>query len=114
MDKEFENELSEYLENLTIENLYEKTVRVKELKDAYESAKDELDTFRAFYLQKMRYENLTKQENNDVSVTIKEAYESCSVDTEKLKADGLYEAYSKKKTVDASLVVKIKSKKIQG
>lgn len=108
---DFANELTD---SLTIENLYEKTVRVKELETQFKTAKDELDAFRAFYLQKMRNENLTKQENDDISVSIKESYESSVVDTEKLKADGLYEAYSKKKTVDASLVVKIKSKKING
>lgn len=107
---DFANELTD---SLTIENLYEKTVRVKELETQFKTAKDELDAFRMFYLQKMRNENLTKQENDDVSVTIKEAYESCSVDTEKLKADGLYDKYTKKKSVDASLVVKIK-KRING
>ena len=112
MDNEdFAKELTD---GLTIENLYQKTVRVKELETQFKTAKDELDAFRKFYLQKMRDENHSKEENDKVSVTIKEAYETKSVDTEKMKADGIYDKYAKTKTVDASLVVKIKSRKIEG
>lgn len=108
---DFANGLSD---NLTIENLYQMTVRVKELETEYKSAKDELDVFRKFYLQKMRNENIDKQENEKIFVSIKEAYETCSVDTDKMKADGIYEQYAKRKTVDASLIVKIRNQKITG
>ena len=108
---DFANELSD---NLTIENLYCMTVKVKELESQFKTAKDNLDAFRKFYLQKMRNENHTKEENDDISVSIKESYESCSVDTDLMKADGIYDKYTKKKIVDASLVVKIKKTKIEG
>ena len=108
---EFANELAD---GLTIENLYAKTVAVKELETKFKTAKDDLDAFRAFYLRKLRNENLTKQENELISVSIKEPYETYSVDTDKMKADGIYEKYAKRKTVDASLVVKIKNQKIKG
>ena len=108
---DFANELSD---NLTIENLYRMTVEVKDLETKYKSAKDNLDAFRKFYLQKMRNENIDKQENEKISVSIKESYEMCSVDTDKMKADGIYDQYVKRKTVDASLVVKIINQKITG
>jgi hypothetical protein len=112
-DKDFLQELEEESSaELTLENLYSKSAQVKELERKYKIAKDELDGFRAMYMQKMKADGVTFQENRYISVCYKEPYETKQVDTEKMKADGIYDKYTITKSVSESILVKLK--KING
>lgn len=127
MDKEFVNELSEgvsisddsYVKTseersnvLMLDDLCTKASEVQSLEYKLKLKKQELDKMRAAYLLKMKNENVTKQENELVTVLIKDAYETRSVDTELMKKDGIYDKYAKTKTVAESLVIKLH--KIEG
>jgi len=105
MDTEFINELSEQV--LTLDDLCTKASEVQSLEYELKLKKQELDEMRAAYLLKMKNENVTKQENELITVLIKDAYETRSVDTELMKKDGIYDKYAKTKMVAESLVVKL-------
>ena len=104
MDTEFAKELEI---RLTLDELCAKASEVQSLEYELKQKKQELDDMRAAYLLKMKEEKIKKQENELITVLIKDAYETRSVDTELMKKDGIYDKYAKTKMVAESLVVKL-------
>lgn len=113
MEREFANELETVnSESAMLDEIYVLTNEIKDLDSEIKSRKERLENVRARMLDYMQRNNFVKRETDKMTVTVKDAYESRSVDSDLLKKDGLYEKYCKTKTVGASIVVTLK--KIKG
>lgn len=74
-------------------------------------AKQKEEDMKSALLQAMKDNGLKTYDFGSVKATIKDSYEKSSVDTNKLKADGLYDKYKKTSTVKESLIITIKEEK---
>ena len=81
-----------------------------EMLATYQYYKEQFETFK-FVLEKAMRENNIKKWDNDYFMAIcKDESTQVRVDTERMKADGIYDKYLKVVPVKASLMIKFKEK----
>ena len=67
-----------------------------------------IDAIKQMILEEMEQRGVYNIDLGKVLISYKPSYEKTSVDSKKLKEDGIYEKYSKKSKVKSSIVVKVK------
>ena len=67
-----------------------------------------IDAIKQMILEEMEQRGVYNIDLGKVLISYKPSYEKTSVDSKKLKEDGIYEKYSKKSKVKSSIVIKVK------
>lgn len=87
------------------EKSYETFLYVLAHKEEFENFEKK---FKRALLTEMEAQGITSFESDKIKVTYKAATTRKSVDTEKLKEQGLYDMFTKESPVSASVIIKIK------
>lgn len=67
-----------------------------------------IDSIKQMILEEMEQRGVYNIDLGKVLISYKPSYEKISIDSKKLKEDGIYEKYSKKSKVKSSIVIKVK------
>ena len=93
-----------------LNKLYELETLISSIEKQKKSAEEQATMLRAALMEAMEKHGITSFENDNLKLTIKQAYERTSIDSAKLKKEmpAVAEQYTKKTTVKPSLIITLK------